>query len=131
MSIYPSTILLVHGAICKRLEQQNLSSLYRVLSTESRKITLCPFTIEGPTGCDVNTPFILDASFRKRNKHVKCDLNSLSGGVCKINCNIDTHFVVRDGKELTLDSMILEGAKKGSVHIERSLFRSESSTWRK
>jgi hypothetical protein len=130
MTIYPSSIQLVHGSICKQLKQETLSSLYQALSTKSKKTTLCPFTIEGK-GCDVNTPFILDASFKKRSKYVKCDLNSLLGGVCKIHCSMDTHFVVRDGRKLILDSMILEGARKGSIHIQRSDFQSISSVWRK
>lgn len=126
-----SSITGVHGILCTQLQPATLSSLYQVLSTPSRTSFLCPFTIEGPEACDTDEPFVLDSSFRARSKTLKCDLNHQVGGRCKIDCNVDSHFVVMDGKELILDSVILQGAKKGSVRVQGSSFRSIGSTWRK
>ncbi len=128
----PWIILQVNGGVlCKELETPTLSSLYEVLSLPVRTSLLCPFTIEGD-GCDKNTPFIIDSSFNGRQKNIECDVNNRIGGQCRINCNIDTHFVVKDQRELILDSMVLEGAKMGSVRVARgSILRSFSTIWRK
>lgn len=125
VTTHPST-LLVQGLVCTHLEPPTLSSLYQTLSSPSRTTFLCPFTIEGPEACDTDAPFILDKSFLGRSKKVQCDFS----GQCKINCDIDTHFIVKDRKELVLDSIVLQGARKGSVHVFGSNFRSIQSTWR-
>ena len=126
LTIQPSTILFVHGVLCTRLEPETLSSLYEILSlTTTRTATLCPFQIEGDR-CDMDEPYVLDSSFTRRSKVLRCDRS----GSCSIDCNMDSHFIVKDGKELVLESMMLQGAKKGSVHVIKSTFRSIGSTWR-
>ena len=79
----------------------------------------------------MTTPYILDENYLGVTKFVRCDTNYVIGSQCKINCGIDSHFIVKDGKYLILDSMVLEGAKKGSVHVIMSNFRAITTTWRK
>eukprot|EP00551_Chaetoceros_affinis_P012786 CAMPEP_0203667986 /NCGR_PEP_ID=MMETSP0090-20130426/4707_1 /ASSEMBLY_ACC=CAM_ASM_001088 /TAXON_ID=426623 /ORGANISM="Chaetoceros affinis, Strain CCMP159" /LENGTH=531 /DNA_ID=CAMNT_0050532297 /DNA_START=221 /DNA_END=1816 /DNA_ORIENTATION=- len=131
--INPSSILQeVHCLVCTELETETLSSLYKVLSIPTRTALLCPFTIQGD-GCDENVPLIIDSGLigKSKTKNVECDLNFKMGGQCRINCSIDAHFIVKDGKELILDSIILEGAKEASVRVMMgSILRSYSSIWR-
>lgn len=121
-----SNILLVNGLICTQLLPKTLSSLHQLLSSPSRTAFLCPFTLEGPEACDTDAPFILDKTFNGWSKSLKCDFS----GQCKINCNVKSHFIVKDGKELILDSVTLQGAKEGSVHVVGSNFRSIQSIFR-
>lgn len=115
-----------HGLLCTTMQKQTMSAFHELLRTSSR-LYLCPFEISGD-GCDVSTPFIYDSTL-PMSKRVQCDVTV--GGECKISCEVDSHFILKDGRQLSLYSLTFEKATKGSIHVENGMLSAVGSTWRK
>ena len=76
----------------------------------------------------MSTPFIYNSTL-PMSKRIQCDVNV--GGECKISCEVDSHFMLKDGRQLSLYSMTFEKATKGSIHVKNGMLRSVGNVWRK